>query len=208
MDQNTSSATLQATSQQLNKRGFDAQAYANKEQAAQAVLDQIPPGSTVGIGGSVTIQAMQLSSSLKAQGCTVFWHWNEGDETAARKAAFQADYYLLSANALGENGIIYNIDGTGNRVAATQFGPAKVLMVIGRNKLINGGYEQALARIHQVACPQNARRLGLKTPCAITGKCTDCKSPQRMCAITAILEKRPNAKPFFKVLLVDEDLGY
>ena len=208
MNQNAPAAILQATSQHLNKRGFDAQTYADKEQAAQAILGQIPPGSTVGIGGSVTIQTLQLSGRLKAQGCTVFWHWEQGDDAALRKAAFYADYYLLSANALGENGILYNIDATGNRVAATQYGPAKVLMVIGRNKLVHGGHEQALARIHQVACPQNARRLGLKTPCAITGKCTDCKSPQRMCAITAILEKRPSAKPFFKVLLVDEDLGY
>lgn len=208
MNHPLSTLDLESVCRRLNQRGFQASAYDSGAQAARALLEQIKPHSTVGIGGSVTIQALGISRKLRDKGCTVFWHWEAEDDSAAREAAFQADYYLLSANALGEDGVVYNIDGTGNRVAATLFGPAKVIMIIGRNKLVPGGYEDALQRIRQTACPQNARRLKLQTPCAVTGACTDCKSPQRMCAAVVALQKRPSGKPSFHVLLADEDLGY
>lgn len=199
---------LPSVSDRLKQRGFEATVHASGTQAAQAIIHCIQPGSTVGIGGSVTIQTLDISKQLREKGCTVFWHWEADNPKAARDAAFCADHYLLSANALGQDGVIYNIDGTGNRVAATLFGPAKIWMIVGKNKVVSGGYAKAIERMQQAAAPLNARRLGLQTPCAVTGRCNDCTSTQRMCSGIVALQKRPSAKPFFHVMLVEQDLGY
>ena len=118
-----------------------------------------------------------------------------------------ADLFLLSANALTEDGVIVNIDGTGNRVAASIYGPKRVLYVVGRNKLVAGGVMEAIRRAKKTASPPNCRRLGKKTPCAELGVCADCDSPDRICKVTAIFERPPTHTPT-KVILVDEDLGY
>ena len=111
------------------------------------------------------------------------------------------------ANAITEDGVIVNIDGTGNRVAASIFGPKRVVYVIGRNKIVDGGVDAAIARIKKFACPPNAKRLGKKTPCAATGVCADCDSPDRICKVTAIFDRRPTGTPT-AVYVVDADLGY
>ena len=101
------------------------------------------------------------------------------------------DLCLLSANALTADGRIVNIDGNGNRVAASVGGPKKVMYVIGRNKIVEGGIDDAIARIKRCACPPNCRRLGKQTPCALTGKCADCDSPDRICKVTVVFDRRP-----------------
>ena len=101
---------------------------------------------------------------------------------------------------------IVNIDGFGNRLAATLHGTGKVYMIVGKNKLAEN-LDAAIARIKNVSCPANAKRLGLKTPCAVLGHCTDCSSPQRMCRATLIFDRKPNAHPI-DILLVDEELGF
>ena len=101
----------------------------------------------------------------------------------------------------------FNIDGRGNRVAASVSGPKKVVYVIGRNKIVEGGIDAAIARIKAKACPPNCVRLGKKTPCAVTGKCADCDSPDRICKVTAIFDRRPTGTPT-AVYVVDADLGY
>ena len=119
----------------------------------------------------------------------------------------RAGVYICSANALTEDGLIVQIDGNGNRVAAMCYSPSTVYIIIGRNKLVCGGLAQAVRRIKQTACPQNARRLGLDTPCARTGHCgvSACANP--MCSITASFERAPGGKTT-RVLLVDAVLGY
>jgi hypothetical protein len=123
----------------------------------------------------------------------------------AREKAAKADVYLTSTNAVTENGQLVNIDGTGNRVAAMIFGPKKVFVICGINKIASN-LDTAMQRIKENTY-KNARRLKLKTPCAETEKCNDCRSPQRMCNITTIIERKPN-KTAMEVIIIKEELGY
>ena len=116
------------------------------------------------------------------------------------------DLFFTSTNALTLKGHLVNIDATGNRVGAMVFGPRRVIVVAGANKIATD-LEAALARVKTFACPPNARRLGFDTPCAHTGLCTDCNSPQRICRVTTIIERQPRATDL-AVCLVNEDLGY
>lgn len=190
----------------LNRNKFHSECYDTPQQAAAALLELIGAGESVGFGGSVTLEDMGLYDALRDRGNSVCWHWRSDDPARAREQAGQADWYLSSSNAVTENGEFVNIDGTGNRVANIAYGSSKLALVVGRNKLC-GSYEEAMERIKTVACPKNATRLSLKTPCAITGKCNDCRSPQRMCNFTCILQ-RPTGGREVHVLLVDADLGY
>ena len=189
----------------LTRRGFTVHHAATKEEAARLVLSLIPEGASVGAGGSMTIRELALAETLQAAGHAVHWHWLEAG-AAAFPAAHAADVYLASANAVTLDGQLVNIDGTGNRVAAMCYGPNTVYVIIGRNKIVEGGYQQAVRRIKQVACPANARRLNLDTPCA-KGECSaaQCKNP--MCCAVVSLEHAVSAHRMV-VLLVDEALGF
>ena len=158
----------------------------------------------MGFGGSVTLQDMGLYELLSRHN-TVIWHWKSKDP-AARRDALMTQIYISSVNGLAQTGEMVNIDGSGNRVAATLFGHEKVYFVIGRNKLAPT-YEEALWRARNIAGPKNARRLGLKAPCAIKAdRCYDCKSPDRICRGLVTLWS-PMLDMAAEVLLVDEDLG-
>ena len=137
-------------------------------------------------------------------------HWHRGataeQAVAIRRAALLSPCYLCSANAVTEDGLIMQIDGTGNRTAAICYGPSTVYLAVGLNKIVSGGYQEAMRRIKEVACPQNARRLGLDTPCA-SGHCNVSACKRSMCNIVLTLEHAPGAK-VTKVVLIDEDLGY
>ena len=186
----------------LEERGFAVSTFATAAEAA-AYLNGAIDGKTVGFGGSVTLQEMGLFESLSSHN-EVIWHWKQGPE--ARQAAMTAQVYLTSVNGLSEEGEIINIDGSGNRVAATLFGHETVYFVIGRNKLCPT-YEEALWRARNIAAPKNAQRLGMKTPCAVKGdRCYDCKSPDRICRSLVVLWE-PSVGMEVEVLLVDQDLG-
>ena len=191
----------------LKKRGYDALYCPDAATAKECALERIGD-ATVGIGGSATVRDLGLYNALLERGNIVHWHWpvEKAEKDAARREAIRAEVYLCSANALLFDGRILNIDGTGNRVAATTFGPKRVVMIIGRNKLVET-VDEGIARTRRECCPQNARRQGLKTPCAATGVCADCASPDRMCNIFSIFERMPKGFDSFTVLLVDESLG-
>jgi hypothetical protein len=199
---------LQKTAEKLSKHGFHARVFATAAEAKAAVLELIPAGATVGVGGSVTVQQMGLREALMEKGCTVHWHWYVAPEERAdvTRKARDAGYYLMSSNAVTQDGELVNIDGSCNRLGAMLFGPANVFVICGRNK-IAADYDAAIERIKSVACPMNARRLKLTTPCAVTGKCSDCSSPQRMCSATVRLQRAPGGRTFY-VFLVNEDLGF
>lgn len=190
----------------LETKGYTVQLFQSAQEAKAYILSSIAPEQSVGIGGSVSVQQLELDKALAEKGCPVYWHWTAEDKEGAQIAAATADVYLCSANAVTQKGQIINIDGHGNRVAATIHGPGKVIFLIGKNKIAEN-YDAAMERIHTVACPGNARRLGLNTPCAVTGKCADCSSPQRMCNATVVLERATSGHPM-EVVLVNEDLGY
>ncbi|MDF2521165.1 MAG: Transcriptional regulator of sugar metabolism, partial [Clostridia bacterium] len=187
---------------------FDADYYETAKEATEAILQDIKLSENVGIGGSMTIKTLELDKKLIERGNTVYWHWlektPEGMNLARKNAAF-ADVYLASANALTEDGKLVNTDGTGNRVSAMTYGPKRTIVVCGINKLTEN-LDAALERIENNAY-KNARRLNLNTPCAITGKCSDCSSPQRQCNVTTILKRCPYDS-VIKVILINEELGY
>jgi hypothetical protein len=197
---------LNQAAESLCMNGFKARVFHTVAEAKAAVLGLIPPGAQVGVGGSVTIQQMGLREALMERGSQVHWHWYAEDRAEAQRRAHAADYYLMSANAVTVEGELINIDGNCNRLGTMLYGPGTVIVVAGRNKLVEDPFK-AIDRIKNVACPLNARRLKLATPCAATGHCSDCKSPQRMCSVTVRLH-RPAGNRNFYVFLVDEEMGY
>ena len=200
------SEQLLACQRALEARGFAVRLCGTGEEARDFVLSQVPAGAVIGVGGSVTIRQIGLADALRDRGHTVHWHWYvPGPETL--HAANNADVYLSSANAVTMDGLLVNIDMTGNRVAALTYGPAQVYVICGRNKLVQGGVPQAIARIKREACPSNARRLGLSTPCAALDRCDAAHCENPMCRVTGVLE-HPTRGHAVTVLLVDEDLGY
>lgn len=200
---------LKEAAKALEKRGFQVQICADASQAQQQALDIIGQ-SSAGFGGSMTLEELGLFDILKSQGNDVAWHWKvSAEETnAERDAALEKEFYLTSANAICTDGKIINIDGFGNRVAGTFYGPDHVLLIAGRNKIVDGSLEDAIARAKRDACVPNAKRLKRSTPCAITGQCTDCLAPDRMCHVTVILEGPSTHVKTFYILLVDDNLGY
>ena len=194
---------LEKTMKNLKSRGFGVTYFATGSEAADYVAGQIH-NSSVGIGGSKTVEALGLGQTLTA-GNDVEWHWlKPGRETHV--AALTADYYICSANAISEDGEILNIDGTGNRVAATLFGHKKVFIVAGTNKICPD-FASALERARNVAAVKNASRFDISTPCKIDGKCHDCRSPQRICNALTVLWG-PMKGMETEVVLIGEELGY
>jgi len=203
-------ARTDETVKNLVKHGFDALKVADRSAACSELLKRMPSDKTVGAGGSVTLRETGILDLLKKQGNTLYDHWEQGlgsDETLRiRKAQQSCDVFLSSANAVTLTGEIVNVDGICNRISSMAFGPKEVIIVAGRNKIVMD-VPEAIARIKNIATPMNARRFGADTPCAESGRCMDCNSPQRICRGTLILERKPFATNML-VLIVQEDLGY
>lgn len=198
-------ADLEKTGKNLEGRGFRVHRFASGTEAAEFLVQTLH-GTSIGIGGSVTIDTLGVYDRLCGSN-EVFWHWkNHALET--RERAGKAETYLCSANGVSENGEIVNIDGFGNRVAGTIYGPERVFLVVGRNKIapdLNG----AIDRARNIAAPLNARRLSRHTPCAVgEPRCHDCRSPEKVCGVMTVFFMPPTSIKEFHVILVDEDLGY
>ncbi|MBR4038643.1 MAG: lactate utilization protein [Clostridia bacterium] len=200
---------LTLVADKLRARGFEAAVFATSKEASSFILGDIAEKAQVAIGGSMTVKQMDLHAKLREAGHEVLWHWEV--EPAKRGTllhqAMNAPVYICSANAITTDGLMVQIDGNGNRVAAMCYGPSTVYVVIGRNKLVEGGLQQAVKRIKSVACPNNARRQGIDTPCAKTGSCDVSACKTSMCHMTVSFDLAPNGKRTC-VLLIDEELGY
>ena len=179
----------------LKRRGFDAEFAPDAESAAAIAMKEAESAASVGWGGSETIKQIGVRDRLAQSGKEI------------RDHQLYMDLFLLSANAITVDGRIVNIDGRGNRVAASICGPKKVLYIVGRNKIVEGGVDAAIERIKRCACPPNAKRLGKKTPCAATGVCADCDSPDRICKVMAVFDRKPTGVSALAIV-VDADLGY
>ncbi len=192
----------------LEKKGYNVVCFANSKDAA-AYLENEIKGTSVGFGGSVTVTDMGLYDIL-AKNNDVFWHYrvSEGKTpNEMRRLANDAKVYISSVNGLAETGEIINIDGTCNRIAATLYGPEKIYFLVGKNKLAKD-YDAALWRARNIASPLNAKRLGVKTPCAEKGdKCYDCSSEQRICRGLAVLWAKPMGADI-TIILMDENIGF
>jgi len=200
---------IDRTIESLKENGFTVKYFEDSKSAKAAILDEVIPGQTVGFGGSMTVADMEIYEALQDRTNPVYWHWKakEGEDRKdiLRKAA-TADIYLSSTNAITENGILVNIDGTGNRLSGMLYGHDRVIIVAGVNK-ITRSLDEALIRIKNVATPANAKRLGMNTPCAKLGKCMNCSVPDRLCRATLIIDRQPNGVPI-TIYLIGESLGY
>ena len=194
----------------LAKRGFKAHFCVNGEEAATYILAQAQDAQNVGFGGSLSVADLALTSILTEQGKEIINHGfpnlTPEQKIVAMRRQLTCDLFLTGTNAVTLDGILVNIDGNGNRVGAMIFGPKKVIIVVGRNKIVDGSAEDAIARIKEWASPPNAMRLSKQTPCAVTGICSDCDSPQRICRVTTILDRKPTLTDIH-VLVVNEDMG-
>ena len=197
---------LENLQKNVEARGFSYRYFDTAAQAADYLAGSIS-GKTVGIGGSMTLLDMGIYERLQENN-DVSWHWKTpGPETLAKAAAAQV--YLTSVNGIAETGEIINIDGTGNRVAATLYDREKVYLVAGVNK-VAPTYEEALWRARNIAAPLNARRLSRKTPCALKEemKCYDCKSPERICNGLTVLWRKLGGVKECELVLIGQELGY
>ena len=193
----------------LKRRNMEAFYCKTSEETIQKVLELIPDGSSITWGGSMTIRDMGIPDALWKKGTYEVLDRDlvEGNEEQVPMyvRAFTTDVSLSSANAISEDGVIVNIDGNGNRVAAITWGPKKVIFIIGLNKVAQT-VEAALARARSTASPTNAARFDIKTPCQVDGVCHNCNSPESICNYVHFLRNSPHGK--HTVILVDENLGY
>ena len=194
----------------LEKNNFQAHYAVNRVAAIEKAMSLIPAGATIGVGGSWTLKELGIPEQLAKKGHTVYDHNIPGltmeDSLALRRKELLCDVFLSSANAVTLDGQLVNTDGSGNRVAAMSFGPKKVIVIVGVNKIVSD-LDAAMERIETVAAPINNKRLDRPNPCTITGMCMDCQGSTRICNITSILHKRPPAIDFH-VIVVGEELGF
>ena len=188
--------------QSRNMEGFYA---ASKEEALKIALELIPAGSTVTMGGGMSVHEIGLPAALEAGSYNFIDRDKFEDRRQAMLLAYDADVFLTSTNAMTRDGVLVNIDGNANRVSAIAQGPKKVLFIVGLNKVC-GDLDGAMKRARNVAAPINAQRFGLDTPCAKTGACFDCKSPDTICC-QFLITRYSKHKGRIQVILVNDDLG-
>lgn len=191
----------------LKRRHFEAFYCQNAEEAVKQVLELIPEGDTVAWGGSMTMQETGILDAVKVR-CQVIDRDSAPDRESAERLMRQAllsDTFLMSSNAITEDGQLFNIDGTGNRCAAMIFGPKSVIVVAGMNKVVKT-MADAESRAQNIAAPANTQRFDVATPCNATGACADCVSPGCICAyVVRTRLSKPAGK--IKVVLIGEDYG-
>ena len=179
----------------------------DKLEALNLALDLINSGDSVTMGGGQSVHEIGLSDALKAASDINFLDRDAiEDKRAAMLAAYDADVFLSSANAITEDGILVNIDGNANRVSAIAQGPRKVLFIVGMNKVCDD-LDGAMKRARNVAAPINAQRFGLKTPCSKTGSCADCKSADTICC-QFLITRYSRHEGRIHVILVNDNLGF
>ena len=187
--------------QARNMSGYYAK---NKEEALKTALELIPKGSSISMGGCMSAQEIGLVSALKESDCH-FIDRSKMEPREALLAAYDADIFLASANAMTDDGILVNIDGNSNRVSCIAQGPKKVIFIVSMNKICSD-LDSAMKRARNIAAPANAQRFDIKTPCKLTGRCSDCKSPDTICC-QFLITRYSRHTDRIHVILVNENLG-
>ncbi len=200
---------VERTIKALKKNNFEALFVPDSKAAFEEVMKRIPDGATVAVGGSLTLGQIGLLDALEKRKINFIFPMKQGKNPEEVRALIQktflADIFLSGTNAITEDGKLYNVDATGNRVGAMFIGPRKVIVVSGVNKIVLD-MEAAEKRVKWWVGPQNAKRLNRKTPCVETGVCGDCSSSDRICNVYVTLKKKPS-RTDVAVILVGEKLG-
>lgn len=190
----------------LKSRKINGYYAANDEEAVAKALELIGEGSSVTMGGCMTAREIGLFDALKSGNYNFIDRDEAEDRRAAMLQAYSADAFITSANAMSSDGVIVNIDGFANRISAIAYGPAKVIFIVGMNKICPD-VDSAIKRARNTAAPANAQRLNIDTPCRITGTCLNCKSPDSICS--QIMITRLSADPDrMHVIIVNEEHGF
>lgn len=193
----------------LESRNMEGYYVHTKEEALEKALELIPAGSKISWGGTMSVEEIGLTQALKSGDYVVYDRAEAKTPEEVREVyrkTFDCDFFLGSANAMTEDGVMVNVDGNSNRVSAYAFGPAHVLLIVGMNKVVKTEAD-AMSRARNEAAPINAQRFDLGTPCAKNGSCYDCKCEDSICC--QILTTRfSKVKNRFKIILVNEDLGF
>jgi hypothetical protein len=194
----------------LIQNDFDAVYMSTPEEVSDYIMKHVKPECTVGFGGSMTIQSMEIQNKVKAVGGKVLDHGAPGltpeEVVAVAKAEMLSDLYLCSSNAITLDGLLVNVDGMGNRVAAMTFGPQKVIIVVSVDKVCKDE-AAAFERLQMIASPLNNKRLGRPNPCTTTGVCVNCQSKTRICRVYSVMRKKP-AMTDITVIVVGASCGY
>jgi hypothetical protein len=194
----------------LGKNGFTAVYCKSRQEAIDYIIKEGESAASVGFGGSMSVVDLKVEAKLAEMGKEILNHAAPGltpdERLAIMHQQLACDLFLTGTNALTLSGILVNIDASGNRVGSMFFGPKKVIVVAGRNKLVDGSIDDAIKRVKDWSSPPNAKRLNFNTPCAKTGFCCDCNSPDRICRITTIIDRKPR-RTDVHVLVVNEEMG-
>ena len=190
----------------LESRNMTGYYAKSKEEALKMALDLIPEGSRVAKGGSMSVVEIGLEDAVKNGNYEYCDRAAMKDKREAELFAYSADVYLGSVNAITEDGVLVNIDGNSNRVSAYAYGPKKLVLIVGLNKVASDA-DAAMKRARNEAATINAQRFGLSTPCSKTGRCMDCKSPDTICC-QFLITRYSRHKDRIHVILVNENLGF
>ena len=190
----------------LESRNMSGYYASDREEAKKIALSLIPEGSLVTMGGGQSVWDIGLPQALKEGNYNFLDRNLVEDKRAAMLAAYDADVFLASANAITEDGVMVNIDGNANRVSALAYGPKKLVLIVGMNKVCPD-VDAAMKRARNVAAPINAQRFGLSTPCAKTGSCMNCKSPDTICC-QFLVTRFSRHTGRVHVILVNDNLGF
>ena len=193
----------------LESRNMEAYYVKTKEAALAKALELIPEGSSISWGGTMSAQEIGLTDALHKGKYDVYDREQVETREEKEKIAHQAlncDFFIGSTNALSEDGVLVNVDGNANRVAAFAYGPKNVLLIVGMNKVVKTEAD-AMRRARNEAAPINAQRFGVNTPCVKNGSCFNCKSPQCICC-QILITRFSKVPKRTKIILVDENLGF
>lgn len=194
----------------LIKNNFSANYFPSKAEAIEHIFSLIADNATIGVGGSWTVEQLNILTTLEEQGHTLFNHNAPGLQPdqilSLRRQQLTSDVFITSTNAITQEGQLVNTDGVGNRVAAMIFGPKRVIVVAGINKIVENA-EQADMRIKTTAAPLNNKRLSKPNPCTKVGKCVNCQLPTRICNVTTVISKRPVLSDIH-IIIIGEELGF
>ncbi len=194
----------------LTKNNFKAIYVGTKEEAAQKVLELIKDSGSVGLGTSVTVNELGVVEQIRKLGKEIYDHTDAAlsaeEKLEMRRKQQICDCFISGTNAVTLDGKLVNVDGTGNRVSAMIFGPKKVVIIAGFNKIVKD-VDAAMDRIERYAAPLNNKRINFPNPCTKTGVCMECALSTRICNVTTILRKKPSATDI-NIIIVGEELGY